>query len=137
MNFTLDTMQELISKRSRFSYPLHTINVNEFTKLDDGEKKNQIKLKLEALEKAKIDGLAKVKTEDTSENNLRALNRIIRKIRSGDTETSIVVELYETIVELRGNTKKIHWEIHEALEGQVKISSIRRILSELRNDKLR
>lgn len=140
MNFTLDTMQELISKRNRFSYP-QTIKISDFEKLDEDKKKSIVKQKIdqviEALKKANIDSLAKIRTEDITEKNVRTLNRLIRTIKSGDTETGIVVELYETIVELRGTTKKIHWEIYNALEGQVKIPSIRRILSEYRNGKLR
>ncbi len=137
MNSTLGTMQELISKRSKFSYPLHTINISKFTKLDEDRKKSLIKQQVEALEKAKINGMNKIKAEDTTETNIRNLNRIIRSIRYGDTETDIVVELYEIIVKLRGTSRKIHWEIHDALEGKILVSSIRRVLSEYRNGKLR
>jgi len=133
-------MQELISKRNKFSYP-QTIKISDFAKLDEDKKKSIVKQKIdqviEALKKADIDSLAKVRAEDITEKNVRTLNRLIRTIKSGDTETNFVVELYETIVELRGTTKKIHWEIYNALEGQVKIPSIRRILSEYRNGKLR
>jgi len=71
-----------------------------------------------------------------SEKKIRYLNRIIRRVRSGDTQTNFVVELFQTIIEVRGDNKTVHREIYKAFDGEVPISSIRRILSQYRRGKL-
>jgi len=137
-------MQELVStKRGSYSYPLQTINVSKFVKMTKDQKASQIKIRLEELDK-EIDrkhmkGLINIELgeDEISEKNVRYINRMIRTIRGDDlTATGIVVEIFETIVGLRGESKRLHWEIYESLDKQVPISSIRRILSLCRNGKL-
>lgn len=130
-------MQELIS-RGKWNYPLHTIKVNEFVKLGKEEKEKQIKLRIEALEnllvKKKMD--IKIVCSGSSEKNIRYLNRIIKTVRGEETATNFVVEMYETILDVRGDSESVHKEIYKAFEGAVPISSIRRILSQYRRGKL-
>lgn len=137
-------MQELVStKRGSYSYPLQTINVSNFVKMTKDQKASQIKIRLEELEKEldrkHMKGQINIELgeDPITEKNVRYINRMIRTIRGDDpTATGIVVELFETIVGLRGESKKLHWEIYESLDKQVPISSIRRILSLCRNGKL-
>ncbi len=137
-------MQELVStKRGSYSYPLQTINVSKFVKMTKDQKASQIKIRLEELEKEldrkhmKDQINIELGEDPITEKNVRYINRMIRTIRGDDpTATGIVVELFETIVGLRGESKKLHWEIYESLDKQVPISSIRRILSLCRNGKL-
>ena len=144
MIFTIDTMQELVStKRGSYNYPLQTIKVSDFVKMSKDDKATQIKIRLEELEKElerkHMKGLIKIELgeDPTSEKNVRYINRMIRTIRGDElTATGIVVEIFETIVGLRGESKKIHWEIYQSLDKQVPVSSIRRILSLYRNGKL-
>lgn len=107
------------------------------------QKASQIKIRLEELEKEldrkhmKDQINIELGEDPITEKNVRYINRMIRTIRGDDpTATGIVVELFETIVGLRGESKKLHWEIYESLDKQVPISSIRRILSLCRNGKL-
>ena len=72
----------------------------------------------------------------TSEQSVRYLNRIIKTMRGEVTATSIVVEVYRTIVNIGQDDKHVHRLIYKTLDGQVPISSIRRILSQYRNGKL-
>jgi hypothetical protein len=137
-------MQELVStKRGSYSYPLQTIKVSDFVKMTKVDKATQIKIRLDELEKEldrkHMKGLINIELgeDPTSEKNVRYINRMIRTIRGDEpTATGIVVEIFEMIVGLRGESKKIHWEIYESLDKEVPVSSIRRILSLYRNGKL-
>jgi len=145
MNFTLDTMQEsMLHQNSRYRKPLQTIKINQFKKIDETSKIKVIEIKKRELEKLlqdeKIKGLVNVNLGETpaTEKTARYLNRMIRTIRHKEsTATNLVVELYETIVEVRGDLEKsMHKEIFKAFEGEIPLSSIRRILSQYRNGKL-
>lgn len=132
-------MQELISSaRSRWSYPLNTIKIREFNKLEKNDKATQIQIRIEALEKVlekkHMKGMIKIELgeEPTSEKNIRYLNRMITTIRGEVTSTNIILELYEIIIKISDSQKSIHHEIFKALGGEVPISSIRRVLSQYR-----
>jgi len=144
MNFTQDTMQEsMLHTHSRYRKPLQTINISQFRKIDEVSKIEVITYKkrqlVKLLEDEKLKGLVNIKGETpATEKTARYLNRMIRTIRHKEsTATNLVVELYETLVEVRGELgTSIHKEIFKAFEGQVPLSSIRRILSQYRNGKL-
>ncbi len=132
-------MQELISStRSKWSYPLNTIKIREFNKLGKNDQATQIQIRIQALEEVleekHLKGMIKIELgeEATSEKNIRYLNRMITTIRGEATATNIIVELYEIIIETSGEEKSIHNEIFIALDKQVPISSIRRVLSQYR-----
>jgi len=123
--------------------PLQTIKINRFRQIDETSKIKVIAGKKRELEKllqdGKIKGLVNLNRKTpATEKTVRYLNRMIRTvIHKESTATNFVVELYETLIEVRGDLEKsIHREIYKAFEGEVPLSSIRRILSQYRNGKL-
>jgi transcriptional antiterminator len=106
------------------------------------DRATQIKIRLEELDKELVSKHMKgfnieLNEDPISEKNVRYINRMIRTIRGDNpTATGIVIEIFEIIVGLRGESKKLHLEIYESLDKQVPVSSIRRILSLYRNGKL-
>ena len=133
-------MQELISK-NHHEYPLQTINVRAFVKLSEDDKFTQINIRAKELEgvlaKNHETGMKiELGKQPTSERSVRYLNRMIKTIRGEVTATSIVVEVYQTIMKVDEDNRHVHKLIYKALDGQVPISSIRRILSQYRNGKL-
>jgi len=132
-------MQELISKNHE--YPLQTINVRAFVKLSEDDKFTQINTRAKELEgvlkKNHETGLKiELGKQPTSERSVRYINRMIKTIRGEITATSIVVEVYQTIMDVGQDDKHVHRLIYKALNDEVPISSIRRILSQYRNGKL-
>jgi len=135
-------MQELVSNRKFHEYPLQCINVRAFIKKNDEDKLQQITKRAkeleDVLEKNNQTGLKiDLGKQPTSERTVRYLNRMIKTIRGEVTSTDIVVELYEIMLSVgEDNTRHSHRVIYKALDEQVPISSIRRILSQYRHGKL-
>jgi hypothetical protein len=134
-------MQKLIFRKSKFDVSLQTINIDAYNGLEDSEKLAQIKIKakqlVDYLSENKVDLKIELGENPASERTVRYLNRMIRTIRKNQTTlTNIVVEVYETILSIKPDHKSIHREINTALDGQVPVSSIRRIISLYRNGKL-
>jgi len=133
-------MQELISKKDNHEYPLQCINVKEFIKMSETDRNAQLKLRVKelegVLEKNNQAGLKIEVGKQTPERSVRYLNRMIKTIRGELTATDIVVEMYQTVIDLGEEDRHVHKLIFKALDEQVPISSIRRILSQYRNGKL-
>ena len=135
-------MQELVKyQRKNHEYPLQCINVRSFLKRLEGDKLQEVTKRAkeleDVLEKNNQTGLKiDLGKQPTSERTVRYLNRMIKTIRGEFTSTDIVVELYQTILSVNEDSKHSHQEIYKALDGQVPVSSIRRILSQYRHGKL-
>ncbi len=137
-------MGQILSERHRNNYPLTCLKLVRFVELTEDGKKSTIETRVkqinEFLRKKHGDSakLIKIETKQTAEETVRFLNKTIRSIRDEpETITTFVIELYEELVRIKdGDYRGIHNDIEVALEV-VPNSSIRRIVSLCRSNKLR
>lgn len=137
-------MGQILTQRHRHDYPINCLKLDRFVGLTEDGKKSTIKTRVEQinefLRKKHGDSakLIKIETKQTAEETVRFLNRIIRSIRDEpETNITFVIELYEELVRINdGDYSGIHNDIETALEV-IPNSSIRRIVSLCRNNKLR